>query len=908
MPFTLPVMIRPSDIDMSYISSTKCKFHSLNLEQNDYYVRSKRVVRQFIHEVNSVNWDTQTVLAVYLNSKLIRYEVDGCIERTMEAKTFIDEITNFKFDLQEISVSNGEEFYNNDCDSWSYNMNNNVNLFYELKILGKDEAVAPEKPSPLKIAMPKKSPRLEFHLESNMVKDYRFHEKDITLHLKFIYEGNIDIIQIIITRERNTWYGAIDFGSEASQMKFVSSLNTVNIDPVLKNIDIDYIKVLEDIQKPATTAGGVNRYWQVDDGPDKFLYRSIFPVENLDTMPEDNFFLNEDSDVLKVEFLKSMSSPFRPNQSYLPNLKLLKQLQIHQADLDIQDLLESIKDSLFSNDDDFMVQYLINQVYPLLMANMIGLGILGMVSNKKLNSYVKHKGATQVLIPTTNIVVRVLVPNMFQAEEIFSLNLSLQEMFTCFKTQMITRLKLDVTDAEQVFPHIPNNMLKEAIERINAIEFMIMAEGDAVAVERNKGMDSEKFKQAEKFIVIDCGKGTTDVSIFKKNQDVQVLDTIYRGGFAGAGNAISKAVFDDFKKELEYSFTKTDVAKVGFLLQALTDMKLDLINDKLNVSRLIDGIKIAYFSESDQKIRFSDIETDLLSTDINNANEALNSLTDNIDSVLKKIQGKQWVLDYENHKGHRGYADAKLNSIVDEVIYQLEIGGVTSAENSKHAKIVVILSGRIFKSDKITKQFIESVGNKFGFDHVFNSIDSTNRNRNFSRSVELKKRCVEGGVEERPALNLNSDINGIPMFIRLKSKSTLPWKKTPVNQGGESIEISKIMPLKVTPHSYRFYTENILNGTDLQDDNENKLLLNRFPLVLNRDQKDFKIKEIYYIGRGFLCVAERGRKSICQILQPDYSNFLILQVDNPNTDVNKIQNEIKVRYLTLLRDSFFPFI
>lgn len=900
MSFSLPVMIRPIDVDMDIQKSTKCKFHYLTLESNKEIIREgkgsgqglQRVVRQFIHEINNAEWDNMSFLAIYNNSDILKYNQfaeGGMKEGTEDA--IIRHLINYKIDVDKVS---DKDFYS-EVDSYPQS-NASKNIYLQIQLSMSLDSKSNRHNSQKKasneiIEQNTNNHRTEFVLKNS--DKFDIDQLDLILHLKFVFEEQyIDIIQIVITRERTTWYGAIDFGSEASQMKFKSSINMVNMPSDISSVDVDFIKTLETIQGIGSNNSGKGKnYWQEDEDIDDFLYRSIFPVKNLANIPG-NFFLNNSGDEFYVEFLKLLSKTF-DNQSYLPNLKLLKQLEIFQDDEDIKSLINDIKKSLFIEKDKDAFGSLIQDIYPLLMANLIALGVIFLIANKQIRLFDKNRNvdSKRILTPTLNFVIRILVPNMYQSAEIYDLTSTLQKIFIGFKSHVQNRLFLGGASPDY-YDHISNEALAEKLNSINAFEFLVLAEGDAVAIERNK-VDSPKFLTADRFVVIDCGKGTTDISIFKKQKVDEVMDTVYRGGFAGAGNALSKAIFDDFKEDL----THGTEPKTELLLQSLRQLGDEQIASKLNISLLMDAIKKSYFSDFTEQSNLSEyIDKFLKSEGISNKARALAELTSSLNEAIPYLSKSKW--HFLQEEGVVSKTDTVLNNIIDEVIYQLKIGGVRKVKKDNDKKIIIILSGRMFKSAKIAEAFIQRIGNEFGLDTSIGEYGSTNNNKNFSSSLKLKKRCIEGGVEETPALNLNSDINGIPMFVKDKFKL--------IGKGTEK----EILPLSITPHEFKFYYENILSGAELRDGNENNLLLNRFYLKFANPLDRAKLSSIYYIGRGFLGIQKHHNadKVRSGYLTPSYKNIHVLNDENKNRDSARNAEEIKQRYLQLLKDSFFPFI
>lgn len=103
----------------------------------------------------------------------------------------------------------------------------------------------------------------------------------------------------------------------------------------------------------------------------------------------------------------------------------------------------------------------------------------------------------------------------------------------------VNRVSATKTLVAQVIDGINREKLKNVIK---AFEINVLSESDAsflgYASMGETNIHPDKFT-----IVIDCGKGTTDFSITITNPDASIK-SVYRNGFAGAGNLISYAFFE----------------------------------------------------------------------------------------------------------------------------------------------------------------------------------------------------------------------------------------------------------------------------------------------------------------------------------------------------------------------------
>jgi hypothetical protein len=111
----------------------------------------------------------------------------------------------------------------------------------------------------------------------------------------------------------------------------------------------------------------------------------------------------------------------------------------------------------------------------------------------------------------------------------------------------------------QVIDGINREKLKNAIK---AFEINVLSESDASFL-GYASMGTTTINPDEYIIVIDCGKGTTDFSVTITNPNTSIK-SVYRNGFAGAGNLISFAFFETlvgFLSRVSNQYKDKDVEK-----------------------------------------------------------------------------------------------------------------------------------------------------------------------------------------------------------------------------------------------------------------------------------------------------------------------------------------------------------
>jgi len=133
-------------------------------------------------------------------------------------------------------------------------------------------------------------------------------------------------------------------------------------------------------------------------------------------------------------------------------------------------------------------------------------------------------------------------------------------------------------------------------ENLAGWEVLTISESDAAFLGfsgRKKGLRTDPSAY---YIVVDCGKGTTDFSIIRAGGPGQPAEPLYRNGFAGAGNLISYAVFQTVMAYLAEVSYSPEVA-TAFVREQVARGNAEL---KLRLASEIDRLKTRFRPDADK--------------------------------------------------------------------------------------------------------------------------------------------------------------------------------------------------------------------------------------------------------------------------------------------------------------------
>ncbi|MCB9056292.1 MAG: hypothetical protein H6549_10570 [Chitinophagales bacterium] len=287
----------------------------------------------------------------------------------------------------------------------------------------------------------------------------------------------------------------IDFGSEASQIGYK------NCGPQSAVMHYD---ILENVISRLNMNDNVPG-WRRDDflnneEGQQMLYRTFYAVKKKMSKQERatfpfNFSGKPEDDEIRLfitrQEVAATQFSFRENYEIIPNLKL------------------GIEKSLQLIVDDSTEDYSIRMHKKELISAVL-LRLLRLMINTKPSF---QKGG---------IIVTLLVPNIYTQHDVFEL---LNEL--CGQTgKLLQSLGIQASDLH--------------------IEFETISESDAAFMGYQQTHTTNvQLSNGEMALVIDCGKGTTDISMLIAD-DNENYSSFFRTGFAGAGNVLLYGFTEDF--------------------------------------------------------------------------------------------------------------------------------------------------------------------------------------------------------------------------------------------------------------------------------------------------------------------------------------------------------------------------
>jgi hypothetical protein len=441
----------------------------------------------------------------------------------------------------------------------------------------------------------------------------------------------------------------IDFGSEASQIGYKNC-----------NVNSDVIKydILSNIMH--TLPGGTTS-WQHSDflnnePDDKFLYRSFYAIKkNITEDDKDNFLFRFNNDpmedairlfITRKEVAAINQAPgqsFKDKYVIIPNLKLgIENVSLHLT---------------FNNrPEDYNIS-----THKAELISAILLRLLRLMINTKSDF---RKGG---------LIVTLLVPNLYTQSDIFSLLNELSKQ----TGKMIASLG------------IPEGALH--------VEYETISESDAAFMGyqlSNSGNLS--FNNGDISLIIDCGKGTTDISMVLADGN-ENFSSFFRTGFAGAGNVLTYGFIEDFLTLVLKAIPGNNDASVShFIKKQLLDQ--NLTTDVLNFLQFIETRKKQYPDLDKLSLMdFMEMKENAMNTErtVANLHKDAGNLLQYTADIFKDNPNKIWDIDITGiiHKAIDCICHCIMSSIREAITDDIR----------KRIKIV-ILTGRAFYFDALRVQ------------------------------------------------------------------------------------------------------------------------------------------------------------------------------------------------------------
>jgi hypothetical protein len=511
--------------------------------------------------------------------------------------------------------------------------------------------------------------------ETGIRLDYSADQKRITVgYYRYrVVQSPVNIRVTLVLNEMETYSGkfqfavvnsmqcqrvVIDFGSEASQVAYK------NCSPQSSVVQYD---ILENIISRLNMAGNNKNYKREDflnhEQGQHTLFRSFYAVrKGLTKNERENFPFNFTNDLQNDEIRLFITRQevgatqffFRDNYEIIPNLKL--------------GIEKSLQLSIDRQSEDYSIRSHKKELISAVLLRLLRL----MISTKPEFCY-------------GGIIVTLLVPNIYTQHEVF---------------EMLNELRKRTPGLLNSL-HIQNDKLY--------IEYETISESDSAFMGYQQTHSSDvQLVNGEMALVIDCGKGTTDISILLAD-DNENYSSFFRTGFAGAGNVLSYGFAEDLLTlALRTIPGNNDIAVKDFINKHILDQNLTV--DVLNFIQLLENQKKKYKKLQVIGINeFAQLAEQSQSTErtIGNLYKDQSTLLQYAEAILKD-RNIRWDEEIT------GLISKATDCIVHCIVASIK--DVITRDIKKRIK-VVMLSGRAFYFDDLKVKLEQALKNILG-DHV----------------------------------------------------------------------------------------------------------------------------------------------------------------------------------------------
>lgn len=486
----------------------------------------------------------------------------------------------------------------------------------------------------------------------------------------------------------------IDFGSEASQVGYK------NCGPQSAVVQYD---ILENIISQLNIADRT-RNWKREDFLNHeygqpLLYRSFYAVKKKFSRQERTGFpFNFTTDWLNDEIrlfvtrqeVAATQVDFRDKYDIIPNLKL------------------GMERSLQLVVDNYSEDYSI-RTHKKELISAILLRILRLMIQTKPD------------FQQGGIIVTLLVPNIYTQHDVFEM---LNELRSC-TGKLLSSL------------HLGDDVLH--------IEYETISESDAAFMGYQQTHSSDvQLANGEMALVIDCGKGTTDISMVMSD-DNQNYSSFFRTGFAGAGNVLSYGFVEDFLTLVLRAIPgSNDISVKDFITRQILNQNLTV--DVLNFLQLIENQKKKYKNlQAVSLTAFAEMAESSQSTErtIGNLYKDQSTLLQYAETILKD-RNIRWDEEIT------GIVNKATDCIVHCIIASIK--DAITKDIKKRIK-VVMLSGRAFYFDELRIKLQAALQNLLGDNVKINTMPP-------GRALNNKNIAIHGAFSGAYKI---TDFTGIPI-------------------------------------------------------------------------------------------------------------------------------------------------
>jgi len=447
----------------------------------------------------------------------------------------------------------------------------------------------------------------------------------------------------------------IDFGSEASQVGYKSC------GPQSAVVQYD---ILENIISQLNIADKT-KTWRREDFLNNetgqfSLYRSFYAVKKLITKEaRENFPFNFTNDLMNDEVRLFIARQevgateflFRQQHEIIPNLKL--------------GIEKSLQLSIGSQTEDYSIRSHKKELISAVLLRLLRLMI-----------------STKPDFQQGGIIVTLLVPNIYTQHDVF-------EMLNELRVRTASLLRSLNIFSDKLY-----------------IEYETISESDAAFMGYQQTHSSEiNLINGEIALVIDCGKGTTDISMLLAD-DNENYSSFFRTGFAGAGNVLSYGFTEDFLTLVLRAIPgNNDISVKDFINRHIMDQNLTV--DVLSFIQLME----------DQKKRFKQLQAVSI-----NAFAELAEQSQSTERTIGNLYKNQFTLLQYAHailKDRNIRWEEEITGIINKaadcIVHCIisSIRDVITKDIKKRIK-VVMLSGRAFYFDDLKIRLEKELNNLLG--------------------------------------------------------------------------------------------------------------------------------------------------------------------------------------------------
>lgn len=528
---------------------------------------------------------------------------------------------------------------------------------------------------------------------------YKYKIEQVSFQLKITlvfseeekYSGKF---QFTIVRSNECQRVVIDFGSEASQVGYKScgpQSGIVQYD-ILENI-ISQLNITDD-NKNRKREDFLN-----NEAGQNMLYRSFYAVkkriskEDRKTFPF-NFTDNIADDEIRLFITRPEVAvtqfSFRDNYEIIPNLKL--------------GIEKSLQLSTGNSTEDYSIRSHKKELISAVLLRILRLMI-----------------ATKPSFRQGGIIVTLLVPNIYTQHDVF-------EILGELRSQTGSLLSSLGIAADTLY-----------------IEYETISESDAAFMGyQQTHADEVNLSSGEIALVIDCGKGTTDISMLLAD-DNENYSSFFRTGFAGAGNVLLYGFAEDFLTLVLKAIPgSNEISVKDFISRHILDQNLTA--DVLNFIQLMEDQKRKFKHLQAVGIsEFSQLKENAVSTErlIGNLYKSQPTLLQYADSILKD-RSIRWDNEVT------GIINKATDCIVHCIISSIK--DVITKDIKKRIK-TVMLSGRAFYFDELKTKLEKQLNELLGTTVKMNTVPP-------GRALNNKNVAIHGAFSGAYKI---TDFTGIPI-------------------------------------------------------------------------------------------------------------------------------------------------